>query len=70
MMMVSNKSPLEISDKKTLDEINKQKGLYEFLELFFIREPNERPEADKLLDNPFFEIEEELIKNDSNIIAE
>ena len=68
MMMVSNKSPLEISNQKTLDEINKNKGLYKFLELFFRREPHERPEVDELLNDPFFEIEEELLMNNLDMM--
>ena len=54
MLMVNNKSPLDLSDSSLLQEIEKHEGVKELLESCFLRGKSERPSAAKLLEHALF----------------
>ncbi len=67
MLMVSNKSPLEVSDKKSLDLIREYAGLMNFLESCFMRNSSDRPSADELLAHEFLKgvMTDSVVENQS-----
>jgi len=52
--MTNYKSPLEGCDEETMKNIESQRGLKSLLEKCFLRDKDNRPSAEKLLQDPFF----------------
>mmetsp|Transcript_33129 Transcript_33129/g.30043 ORF Transcript_33129/g.30043 Transcript_33129/m.30043 type:complete len:274 (-) Transcript_33129:385-1206(-) len=55
MMMVSNKSPLDLCDEEQIQEIEAFDGLKEFLAQCFNKTTGERPTANELLEHKVFD---------------